>query len=40
MDVAYALQFSYTSVAQEIVCDTEAIEGLCGTLERLGYTWP
>src|SRR5262249_7879330 len=31
-----ALQFSYNSVAQEIVCDTDAISGLCHTLHRLG----
>ena len=36
MELAHALQFSYTSVAQEIVCDTDAIADLCGTLDRLG----
>src|SRR5678815_2149032 len=35
MELAHALKFSYTSVAQEIVCDTDAIAALCGTLERL-----
>ena len=28
MELAHALQYSYTSVAQEIVCDTDAIAGL------------
>src|SRR2546426_12596079 len=36
MELAKALKFSYTSVAQEMVCDTDAIAGLCGTLDRLG----
>src|SRR5438270_13119516 len=36
MELAQALQFSYTSVAQEIVCDTDAMAGLCGTLDRVG----
>jgi len=31
-----ALQYSYNSVAQEIVCNTDAISGLCHTLDRLG----
>jgi alcohol dehydrogenase class IV len=35
MELAQALKFSYTSVAQEIVCDTDTIVGLCGTLDRL-----
>jgi alcohol dehydrogenase class IV len=35
MELARALQFSYTSVAQEIVCDTDAIGRLCATLDRL-----
>jgi alcohol dehydrogenase class IV len=35
MELAQALQFSYTSVAQEIVCETDAIARLCGTLDRL-----
>lgn len=35
MEIAQALQFSYTSVAQEIVCDTDAIARLCATLDRL-----
>ena len=35
MELPQALQFSYTSVSQEIVCDTDAIVGLCGTLDRL-----
>src|SRR5438105_13647615 len=36
MELAHALQFNYTSVAQEIVCDTDAMADLCGTLDRLG----
>ena len=36
MELTHALQFNYTSVAQEIVCDTDAMTGLCGTLDRLG----
>jgi alcohol dehydrogenase class IV len=36
MELAQALQFSYTSVAQEIVCDTDTIADLCSTLDRLG----
>src|SRR5919199_6361375 len=36
MELARALQFSYTSVAQEIVCATDAIADLCGTRDRLG----
>ncbi|MBM3226742.1 MAG: iron-containing alcohol dehydrogenase [Candidatus Tectomicrobia bacterium] len=36
MELAQALQYRYSSVAQEIVCDTDAIAGLCGTLDRLG----
>src|SRR5712691_4186211 len=35
MELTHALKFSYTSVAQEMVCDTDAITGLCGTLDRL-----
>src|SRR5262252_4708772 len=35
MELAHALQFTYTSVAQEIVCDTDAIADLSGTLDRL-----
>jgi len=35
MELAQALKFSYTSVAQEIVCDTDTIVGLCDTLDRL-----
>src|SRR5262245_25861667 len=34
-ELAQALKFSYTSVAQEIVCDTDTIADLCGTLDRL-----
>src|SRR5215467_8069038 len=36
MELAQALQFSYTSMAQEIVCDTDTIAALCGILDRLG----
>jgi len=36
MELTQALKFSYTSVAQEIVCDTDTIADLCGTLDRLG----
>ena len=36
MELAQALKFSYTSVAQEIVCDTDTIADLCGMLDRLG----
>ena len=36
MELTRALHFRYNSVAQEIVCDTEAISGLGGTLDRLG----
>jgi hypothetical protein len=35
MEFAHALQFSYTSVAQEIVCATDAIADFRGTLDRL-----
>jgi alcohol dehydrogenase class IV len=36
MGFAQALQYSYTSVAQEIVCDTDVMASLCDTLDRLG----
>jgi maleylacetate reductase len=36
MELTQALQFTYTSVAQEIVCATDAMADLCGTLDRLG----
>src|SRR6266571_7861551 len=36
MELAHALQFNYTSVVQEIVCDTDAMADLCGRLDRLG----
>jgi alcohol dehydrogenase class IV len=35
MELAQALQFSYTSVAQEIVCATDTMASLGGTLDRL-----
>ena len=35
MELAQALKFSYTSVAQEIVCDTDTIVGLCDILARI-----
>ena len=35
MELAHALKFSYTSVAKEIVCDTDAIADLGSTLDRL-----
>ena len=35
MELAQALKFSYTSVAQEIVCDTDTVVNLCDTLDRL-----
>ena len=35
MELTTALQFSYNSVAQEIVCNTDAISGLGHTLDRL-----
>src|SRR5215475_4052185 len=35
MELAQALKFSYASVAQEIVCDTDTIVNLCETLDRL-----
>lgn len=35
MELAQVLQFRYTSVAQEIVCDTDALARLCDTLDRL-----
>src|SRR5262245_46023796 len=38
MEFAQALKFSYTSVAQEIVCDTDVIASLGDTLDRLGAT--
>ncbi len=31
MDLSHALRFTHTSVAQEIVCDTDAITRLCRT---------
>ena len=36
MELAHALHFTHTSVAQEIVCDTDAIMRLCRTLDTLG----
>jgi alcohol dehydrogenase len=36
LELTTALQFSYSSVAQEIVCDTDAISGLGHRLDRLG----
>ncbi len=35
MELAQTLKFGYTSVAQEIVCDTDTIVGLCDMLDRL-----
>jgi alcohol dehydrogenase class IV len=36
VELTRALHFRYNSVAQEIGCDTEAISGLGGALDRLG----
>lgn len=38
MECAQTLKFSYTSVAQEIVCDTDVMADLYTTLDRLGAT--
>lgn len=36
MELPDALRFSYSTVTQDIVCDPEAISGLCRSLDRLG----
>ena len=36
MEHTNTLQYSYNSVAQEIVCNTDASSGLCHTLDRCG----
>ncbi len=36
MDMEHALKFSYSSVTQEIICETDAISGIGHTLDRLG----
>jgi len=36
VELTNALQFSCTSVAQEIVCHSDAITGLCTTLDCMG----
>ena len=36
MDLRHALMFSHNTVQQDIVCESDAISGLCRTLDRLG----